>query len=177
MGLVGVGDIGMSIARRAHGFDMEIYAVDKNTEPRKPYIQEVWDPERIDDLMQISDWLVVAAPLTKETIGLIDRRRINLLKEDSCVIVMSRGKIVDENALADALREGHLAGAAIDAFAEEPVPPGSPLWDVNNLIITPHMSGATPELTEGRREIFRENLRRFISGEPFLYVPDLRAGY
>ena len=177
MGILAVGDLGMAIARRAHGFGMHVYAVDKNTEPRTPYVKEVWGTDRLDDLLQISDWFVVTAPLTHETRGLIDGRRLGLLKRGSYLLVVSRGHIVDEDALMEALKSGGLAGAGIDAFAEEPLPSDSPLWDAPNLIISPHASGTTPQIAEGRREIFVENLRRFLAGEPFLNVPDLRAGY
>jgi phosphoglycerate dehydrogenase-like enzyme len=177
LGLLAAGDIGMAVACRAHGFGMTIYAVDKNTEPREPYIPEVWGFERVDHLMEVSDWLVIAAPLTKETIGLITSQRINLMRKGSYIIVVSRGKIVDENALANALEEGHLAGAAVDAFAQEPLSKDSLLWKTKNLLITPHMSGSTSELTEGRFNIFRENLRRFKANKPFLYTPNLALGY
>ena len=177
LGLLGAGDIGMAVAHRTHGFGMNIYAVDKNTSPREPYIPEVWGPERIDHLMEISDWLVIAAPLTKETIGLITNQRIKLMKKGSYIIVVSRGKIVDENALVKALEEGHLAGAAVDAFAQEPLPKDSLMWKTKNLLVTPHMSGSTLELTEGRFNIFRETLRRFKASKPFLYTPNLALGY
>ena len=177
MGILALGDIGSAIARRAYGFDMDVYAVDINPVTPPPQVKEVWGMERLDELMQMSDWFVVTAPLTEESRGLIDRRRIGLLKPTSYVIVISRGGIVDEDALADALGTGRLAGAGIDATAIEPLPTESPLWGLDNVVLSPHASALTPEMYEGRRQIFRENMRRFLSNEPFLYVCNKRAGF
>ena len=176
MGILALGDIGMAVARRAHGFGMEVYGVDKQP-VSAPEIKEAWGPERLDELIGISDWFVVTAPLTAETEGSIDRRRIGLLKQGAYVIVVSRGKIIDEDALLDGLRSGRIAGAGLDVTAVEPLPPDSPLWDLQNLIISPHVSALTPQMWDGRRQIFKENLRRFLANEPFLYVCDKRAGY
>ena len=176
MGILALGDIGMAVARRAHGFGMEVYGVDKQP-VSAPEVREVWGLDRLDDLIEMSDWFVVTAPLTSETEGLIDRRRVGLLKQGAYVIVVSRGKIIDEEALLDGLRSGHIAGAGLDVTAVEPLPPESPLWDQENLIISPHVSALTPEMWEGRRQIFKENLRRFLANEPFLYVCDKRAGF
>lgn len=177
MGILALGDIGKAVARRAYGFDMDVYAVDVNPVAPPPQVKEVWGLERLDELMGMCDWFVVTAPLTAESLGLIDRRRIGLLKPSSYVIVISRGGIVDEDALADALQEGRLAGAGIDATAIEPLPQESRLWTLDNVVLSPHASALTPEMYEGRREIFRENMRRFLNNEPFLYVCDKRAGF
>ena len=177
MGILALGDIGSAIARRAYGFDIDVYAVDINPVTPPPQVKEIWGMERLDELMQMSDWFVVTAPLTEESRGLIDRRRIGLLKPTSHLIVISRGGIVDEDALADALQNGRLAGAGIDATAIEPLPTESPLWGLDNVVLSPHASALTPQMYEGRRQIFRENMRRFLSNEPFLYVCDKRAGF
>ena len=177
MGILALGDIGKAIARRAYGFDIDVYAVDINPVTPPPQVREVWGMERLDELMQMCDWFVVTAPLTAETRGMIDRRRIGLMKPSSYLIVISRGGIVDEDALADALREGRIAGAGIDATAIEPLPQESPLWELDNVVLSPHASALTPEMYEGRRQIFRENMRRFLGNEPFLYVCDKRTGF
>ncbi len=177
MGILALGDIGKAIARRAYGFDIDVYAVDINPVTPPPQVKEVWGLERLDELMQISDWFVVAAPLTAESHGLIDERRIGLMKPSAYMIVISRGGIVDETALADALINGRLAGAGIDATAIEPLPQESPLWDLENVVLSPHASALTPEMYEGRRQVFRENMRRFLNNEPFIYVCDKRAGF
>ncbi|MCH8816055.1 MAG: hypothetical protein IH957_13380 [Chloroflexi bacterium] len=115
MGILAMGDIGEAVARRAHGFGMEVYAVDKRPMSPIPEVREVWGLERLDDLLRISHCFVVTAPLTAESRGIIDRRRIGLLKKGAYVIVISRGHIVDEEALVDALRSGRLGGAGLDA--------------------------------------------------------------
>ena len=177
MGILAVGAIGAAVARRAAGFGMDVYAVDKRLTPVPEGVNEVWDLDRLDDLMRVSDWLVVAAPLTAETKGLIDARRLALMKEGASLLVISRGGIVDEYALVEALRSGRVAGAGLDVFAQEPLPDDSPLWDEGNVLITPHTAHLTPQMPVGHREVFKENLRRFVSGRPFLYVCDKRAGY
>ncbi len=177
MGILALGDIGKAVARRAYGFGMDVYAVDISPQEPPPQVREVWGLERLDELMAMSDWFVVTAPFTAASRGLIDARRIALLKPTSYLIVISRGGIVDEDALADALGNGRLAGAGVDATAVEPLPQDSPLWDLDNLVLSPHASALTPQMYEGRRQVFRENMRRFLGNEPFLYVCDKRAGF
>ena len=177
MGILALGGIGMAVARRAHGFGMEVYAVDIRPMPAPPEVKEVWGLERLDDLLRISDWFVVTAPMTPETRGLVDRRRLALLKPTAYVIVISRGGIIEEAALIEALREGRIAGAGIDAFEQEPLPPDSPLWDLQNVIVSPHNPAPTPDAWEGRRQVLNENLRRFLANEPLLYVCDKRGGF
>ncbi len=177
MGILAVGDIGAAVARRAHAFDMEVYAVDINPGHAPPGVREVWGLERLDDLLSMSDWFVVAVPLTLQSRGMLDRRRLGLLKAGARIVVISRGGVVDEAALLDALRSGRIAGAALDVFDREPLPEESPFWDLPNVVISPHVSALTSEMWEGRREIFKENLRRFLSNQPFLYVCDKREGF
>ncbi|MBM3956766.1 MAG: D-2-hydroxyacid dehydrogenase, partial [Gemmatimonadetes bacterium] len=99
------------------------------------------------------------------------------MKPTARVIIISRGGIVEEGALIKALQDGTIAGAGIDAFVTEPLPEDSPFWDMDNVLLSPHASGITPEMWEGRRQILRENLRRYLSNEPLLYVCDKKAGY
>ena len=177
IGILSLGDIGTEIAKRAFGFDMNVYAVDLHPRPAPATVKEVWGLDRLDDLLTISDWFVVTAPITVDTVGMIDRRRLGLLKDGARVIIISRGGIVDEVALADELMSNRLGGAGIDAFLVEPLSQDSPFWDLPNVIISPHSSAHTPNMTEGRRRIFVENLRRYLSKEPFLYVVDKKAGF
>ena len=177
MGILGLGDIGMAIARRALGFEMKVYAVDKHPRTAPPGVEEVWGLEMLDELLSISDWFVVAAPFTPDTEGLIDAGRLAALKSGAYVIAISRGGIIDEAALVDALRSGRVSGAGLDVTAVEPLREDSPLWDMENVVISPHASALTPEMWSGRQEIFKENLRRYLSNEPFLYVCDKRAGF
>lgn len=177
MGILALGGIGMAVARRAHGFGMNVYAVDVDPQDAPPEVREVWGLDRLDELLAMSDWFVVTAPFTSDSRNMIDRRRIELLKPGAHVIVISRGGIVDEAALVDGLKSGRIAGAGLDVMAEEPLPEHNPLWDLSNVILSPHVSALTQEMWDGRREIFKENLRRFLANEPFLYVCNKTAGF
>ena len=177
IGLLAMGDIGRAVAQRAQGFGMDVYAVDILKMDPPPGVKEVWELDRLDDLIALSDWLVVTAPLTPPTRGLINRSRLERLKKGAAVIAVSRGGIVDEDALLDGLRSGHLGGAAFDIFAQEPLPPDNPLWDAPNMLISPHCSPDSLQMWVRRKQIFKENLRRFLAGEPMLNVCNKRAGY
>jgi phosphoglycerate dehydrogenase-like enzyme len=177
MGIYALGGIGRAVARRAAGFGLRVVGVDARADTRPEGVDEVWVPERLDDLLRASDIFVVAAPLTDRTRDSVDRRRVGLLHPGSYFFVISRGGIVDEAALADSLEAGTIAGAGLDVTATEPLPPDNRLWRVPNLILTPHVSAYTPSMLEGRRRIFKENLRRYLAGEPLLDVCDKEAGY
>ena len=185
MGILALGGIGTAIARRAQGFGMKVHAVDKHPErvlkesegPLPTEDNEVWGLDRLDEMLRAADWFAVAAPLTSESRGLIDRRRIGLLKQGAYVVAISRGGIIDEAALVEALRSGRVAGAGLDVTEVEPLPDDSPLWDMDNVLVSPHASALTDDMFDGRRQIFTENLRRFLANEPFLYVCDKRAGF
>lgn len=177
MGILAMGDIGKAVAKRAAGFDMEVYGVDVVPMDPPPGVREVWGVERLDEMLAISDWFVVTAPLVESTRGLIDAGRLACLKRGAHLILVSRGGIVDEDALAEAIRSGHLGGAALDATDPEPPAPESPLWNLPNLIISPHVSADSPQMWQRRREIFKENLRRYLAGEPLKFVCDKARGY
>ena len=177
MGILALGGIGHAVARRAHAFGMEAYAGDKNPFPAPPGVREVWGLDRLDDMFEMSDWIVIAAPLTTESHGMITARHLGLMKPSSHLIIISRGGIVDEDALLDTLKKNRIAGAGVDAFENEPLSSDSPFWELDNIIISPHASALTFEMWEGRRQIFKENLRRFLANEPFLYVCDKVAGF
>ena len=177
LGILALGGIGMAVARRGYGFGMEVYAVDVQPMPTPPEVKAVWGLDRLDELLQMSDWFVITAPFTPETEGLINRRCLELLKPGAHLIAISRGGILDEEALIDGLNSGRIAGAGLDVMDVEPLPADSPLWDMDNVILSPHASALTAEMWEGRRQIFKENLRRFLAGEPFIYVCDKKAGF
>lgn len=177
VGILGFGDVGKAVARRALGFGMEVYAVDKR--PPAPWyvtsgVRAVWTPDRLDEMLKITDWLVVTVPSTTETIGMVDRRRMRLLKPGSYVVVVSRGGIIDEPTLYEDLRSGRIVGAGLDVTATSPP---DDVWDMPNVVISPHCSFRTPEAYEGRRDLYKLFLRRFINGETFPYVCDKRAGF
>ena len=166
MGIFGLGQIGTAIARRAHGFEMPVYAVDAQPFPHVPDLQARWGPDRLDDLCGLSDFLVIAAPLTAETRGAIDARRLALMKPSAYVIAVSRGSIVDDHALIRALQAGRLAGAGLDVTSEEPLPADSPLWDMDNVAITPHNAGGGSITPRVQWEICVANLRNYLDRKP-----------
>jgi phosphoglycerate dehydrogenase-like enzyme len=124
-----------------------------------------------------ADVVVLTIPLTSETEGLIDEQALRAIKPSAYLINIGRGGTVDEPALIRALQEGRLAGAGLDVFAEEPLPADSPLWEMENVIITPHSAGATPHYHERAMAIFLDNLRRYVAGDELQNVVDKRRGY
>lgn len=176
VGIVGLGDIGTEIARLCRAFGMHVLGLRRRPLP-SDVADEVLPPDRLHDLLARSDFVVIALPLTEETRGLIGRAELAAMKPGAWLINISRGAIVDEEALVEALREGRIGGACLDVFAEEPLPSESPLWEMPNVIITPHNSWSSPRIEEREVELFLENLRRYVSGEPLLNVVDKRAGY
>jgi phosphoglycerate dehydrogenase-like enzyme len=177
MGLLGYGAIGRGVAQRAKGFGLDLLAVDAQAHDPRPYVDEVWPPARLPELLARSDVVVVSTPLTAETRHLIDAEAIGRMKPDAYLIVVSRGGIVDEAALYEAMRGGHLAGAGLDVTETEPLPPDSPLWDLSNVIITPHMAGASSPKERRVVEILKDNLRRYHRGEPLVNLVDRELGY
>lgn len=177
MVVIGMGTIGSTIARRGAAFEMRVIGVDLQPGDPPPGIEAIWGLERLDEALGIADVVVVATPQTHNTRGMLDARRIGLIKRDAYLIVISRGKIIDESALIAALTEGRLAGAGLDVMSTEPLPPDDPLWDAPNLILTPHCSANSDQTRARALVIARENLRRFVAGEPLINVCDKRAGF
>jgi phosphoglycerate dehydrogenase-like enzyme len=177
MGIIGFGALGRGIAQRALGMDMNVIAVDAQAVDATGLIDEVWPASRLDDLLRESDVVVVATPYTAETANLLDADRLALMKPDAYLIVVSRGGIVDEAALVDALKRNRLAGAALDVTKPEPPSPDSPLWDCPRLLLTPHTAGASARKERRVVEIFRDNIIRFQNGEPLLNLVDKTRGY
>ena len=177
VGIFGLGAIGRAVAERVAAFGTTTFAIDPGPSDVPASVRECWDLDRLDDLCRLSNFLVIAAPVLDTTRNSIDARRIALMPEGSYVIVISRGEIVDEDALCDALESGHLAGAALDATAEDPLAEDSRLWTLPNVILTPHSSALPPELYEMRRDAFRANLRRFETGEPLENICNKTAGF
>jgi len=177
MGILGYGALGRGIAQRAQGFELNLLAVDARAVEGHPFIDEVWPPSRLPEMLELADVIVVATPLTAETRLLLDAAALARMKPDAYLIVVSRGGIVDEAALETALRDGKLAGAALDVTAIEPLPAGSPLWEAPNLILTPHTAGASAPKERRVVEIFRENIVRYVAGDPLLNVVDPVTGF
>lgn len=177
VGIVGAGAVGVEIARRCAAMEMRVLGTKRTPEPR-PYFEQVLSPDRLDVLLEESDFLVLACPLTPETRGMIGRAQIELMKPSAYLINVARGALTDEPALAQALREGVIAGACIDAYGEEPLPADSPFWDLENVVATPHCSYRSPLTMVRAFEEFKVNLARYLKGEPLLNpLRDVTLGY
>jgi phosphoglycerate dehydrogenase-like enzyme len=178
IGIVGLGSIGLEIARIASAFGMTISAIRKHADAPPPDgVEEVLPPTRLFDLLAKSDVVVLCAPSTAETEHLINREALRQIKPGAFLINIGRGKLVDDAAVVEALEAGRLGGAALDVFEREPLDPSSPYWDLPNVIITPHTSGAMEDYWTPLVALFVDNLNRFERGEPLLNVVDKIAGY
>jgi phosphoglycerate dehydrogenase-like enzyme len=178
MGIVGLGSIGSELATLAAAFGMDVWGVRRRVDQRAPAgVARVLPPAGLDELLASSDVVVLAAPQTRSTDRLIGARELGLMKPDALLINISRGTIVDDQPLIAALRSGRIAGAALDVFSREPLDPASPYWDLPNVIVTPHTSGAMADYWTPLVALFSENLRRFEKGEPLLNVVDKEVGY
>ncbi|MEO5989114.1 MAG: D-2-hydroxyacid dehydrogenase [Candidatus Eisenbacteria bacterium] len=177
IGLVGFGHVGRGIAELARGLGMRVIAVRRHPALDPAPADEQWGVERLHDLLAASDWVVLCAPHTSSTRGLIGSAELACMPAHARLVNLGRGALVDEPALVAALRDGRIAGASLDVFAEEPLPKDSPLWGMREVIVTPHVSGFGPRYWERAMEQFAANLRRHICGEPLENVVDKRAGY
>jgi len=171
MVILGMGHIGQEIARKAKAFDMEVICVTRSPSPAVPEIDRVVPREKVNEVLPTADVVMVAMPLDGGTRGFLSAERIALMKDTAILVNISRGKVVDEAALARALAESRIKGAGLDALAEEPLPVASPLWDLPNVLITPHVGGGGGRQQWRRMsELIRDNTRRYISGEPLKHV-------
>ena len=179
LGILGLGDIGTEIALRAKAFGMQVWALKRRPVAKPDYVHRLVGPDGLQAILQASDYVIIALPLTVETIKLIGERELGWMQPHAVLINVGRGPIIDEQALIKALQEGHLAGAGLDVFEEEPLPLTSPLWDMPNVIITPHSGGVTPESTRRTTEIFCHNLKLWLDGhrEEMTNVVNMQVGY
>jgi phosphoglycerate dehydrogenase-like enzyme len=177
LGLVGLGSIGRPVVKSAKALGMRVIAVREHPEKGSEGADAVFGPAQIDEIFRQADYVVLAAPVTDGTKAIANAERLALMKPDACLINVGRGPLVDEAALAAALREKKIGGAALDVFPKEPLAADSPLWDVPNLLITPHTAALTDKLWERHYSLFSENLRRYLNGEPLVAVVDKRKGY
>jgi phosphoglycerate dehydrogenase-like enzyme len=170
VGIVGLGNTGRELATRAKAFGMRVLAYRRAADAPAD-VDHVYSAERgesLDDLLRESDYVVLAVPLSDATYHLVGERELRLMKPSARLINMARGAVVDEAALLRALREGWIAGAGLDTFEQEPLPPESPLWDAPNTLITPHTTPQVPDRTGRSLDIIEENVRRYRAGQPLL---------
>lgn len=166
--VVGLGSIGAEVARLAKAFGMRVIAVNRTGRTDSPYVDESRPPRFLGDLLPVAHAVVVALPLTEETRGIIDGKAIARMRTGAFLINVGRGGVVDEPALVDALTGGRLGGAALDVFATEPLAPHSALWDLPNVIISPHTAGLSVHENERIVALFTENLRRYLTGDELI---------
>lgn len=178
MGLVGFGGVGRHLARMARGFNMKVVAV-----RRSPGTADsddgttVWGADRFHEMLSVSDVVVVSVPDLPATRAMFDAEAFRTMKNRAILIAVGRGKTVDTDALVDALNAGEIGGAGLDVVDPEPLPDDHPLWQMDNVIITSHNAGTSPERGERNRALVLENLKRFVAGQPLLNRVDCDAGY
>jgi len=175
--ILGLGSIGTELARLASGLGMRVLGVRRDTSRPVPGVERIAAPGQLADLVAEADYLAVTAALTPATRGLVSADVIARLRPQAWIVNIARGAIIDEPALIAALQERRIGGAALDVFAVEPLPAESPLWGLENVIVTPHVSNSSPRVRERSLALVVENVRRFKAGEPLLNVVDKAAGY
>ena len=177
MGIVGLGGTGRELARRAAAFGMRVVAVDPEDVEVPPEVEACWGMDRFHALLEQSDVVAVCAPLTAETEGLFDRAAFTRMPDHALLINVTRGRIVDEAALLEVLEGKGIGGAGLDVVPQEPLSGDHPLWKMENVVITPHTAGGSPNRDGRCVALFCENLRRYLDGRPLVSVIDKRKGY
>jgi phosphoglycerate dehydrogenase-like enzyme len=176
VGFIGTGTIAQEAAKRLKGFEVKLIGV--NTNGRKlEYFDECYSLNEIKDVVKKCDFVVVSVPLTKETFHLIDKELIENMKDGVYIVNIARGSVIDTDALIEAVKKGKVKKAALDVFEEEPLPVQSPLWDKENIIITPHNSWVSEMRNERRYNIIYENMKRYVEGRELLNIVDIVKGY
>jgi len=177
IGIVGLGSVGTEVARRAVAFGMEVLAIRRGESQKPPFVSQVWKSDRLHDLLALSDIVVICTPLTQHTQGMFDLEAFRHMRRHALLINVGRGQIVHDEALLQALREGLIGGAGLDVVATEPVPEDSPLWDMENVVLTPHVGGDSPQNLDRAVDLLCTNLERYATGLPLLNVVDKQEGY
>jgi len=177
MGIFGFGGTGRAMARRAAAFGMRVNALDRDPVPTSPEVETVWGPDRFADLLGTSDVVSVCCPLTPETRDRFDAAAFAKMRRTAYLVNVTRGEVMVEDDLADALESGEIAGAALDVAPREPLPADSRLWPLPNIVMTPHTAGASQFRAARNLDRFVANLARFRAGEPLEGVIDKALGY
>ncbi|HEY2380430.1 MAG TPA: D-2-hydroxyacid dehydrogenase [Terriglobia bacterium] len=178
MTILGFGTIGQEVARRAHAFGMSVTGIRRRLDqPVPPFVDRIVSGKQLDEALRGSDVLVISAPFIRETDRMIRAEHLALMNPGAILINVARAKIVDESAMMTALQSGRLGGAVLDVFEREPLDAASPLWDLPNVIVSPHSSGLRPDHWDEVIALFSENLLRFQRGEPLVNEVDCNAGY
>jgi phosphoglycerate dehydrogenase-like enzyme len=166
VGIIGLGAIGTRVAELAQAFGVTVIGTKGNPEDAPDAVDEVFGPDGLHEVCQRSDYLVVACPLNEETRGMIGRWEFRMMQDDAVLINVARGEVVDHDSMVRALQQHSIGGAALDVFETEPLPGDSPLWDLSNVVVTPHMAGSTPEYMARCGRLFARNYERYLEDEP-----------
>lgn len=168
MTIVGLGDVGKSVARRAIGFGMDVYGTKRTPETDGGVLsaERIFPPEELESVIPETDVLVLTVPLTERTRGLVDRSTFERLPDSAILVNVARGPVVDRTALIEAIENDRIAGAGLDVFAEEPLPRSDPLWDLEDVIVTPHVGGRSDAFVDRFVDLFLENYDRRAAGDP-----------
>lgn len=177
LGIIGYGSIGREIAKRARGFGLRIIATRTNLQKPAPEVDVLLPPTELNRLLTESDYVVVAAPLTPETVGMLGHEQFRQMKPTAILINIARGPLVREAELIEALQAKIIAGAALDVFEHEPLSTDSPLWEMENVIVTGHTSGFFDGFQSRAVELFCQNLQRYLNQEPLVNIVDKKKGY
>ena len=196
IGIVGYGSLGQAVASLASAFGARVVAMRRRPDaagetrpardpgaggddvfPFEPRLDRLVGPDQLHELLAVSDIVVLAAPLTPETEGMIDEAALGAMKRDAWLINVARGRLVDDTALIRALRENRIGGAALDTFRDEPLPQASPYWELANVILTPHTAWSSARVLDRSIDLFCDNLVRYSRGESLRNVVDPAAGY
>jgi phosphoglycerate dehydrogenase-like enzyme len=172
-----VGAIGEETAKIAAALNMRVIGVRRDPSVGAEGVERMVGNDQLLEVLPEADFVVLTVPLTQETAGMIGERELRAMKQSAYIINIGRGKTIDQDALIRALQEGQIAGAGLDVTDPEPLPEDSPLWDLENVIITAHYSGLTPHYNERAMEIFMDNLRRYQAGEELRNVVNKNLGY
>jgi len=175
--LIGVGAVGERTAKVARAFGMRVLGVRRSASERVPNVEAMFGPDQLLDVLPAADYVVITAPLTHETQGLIGEQELRAMRPAAYLVNVGRGGLIQQDVLIRALQEGWIAGAGLDVFEDEPLPEGSPLWTMDNVIVTSHYAGITPYYDERAMAIFLDNLRRYRAGEPLRNIVDKKLGY
>lgn len=176
VGIIGTGYSGQDLALKAKAFHMKVLGV-RRQEQATPGFDRIYPRSALREFLAACDFVVMTAPLTSETKGMLGEAEFRAMKPTAYYVCFSRGGIADDDALLRALREGWIAGAGLDAHGVEPLPEDSPFWSLPNVIVTPHNGATTRQSVDRAYFIFRDNLARFVKGEPLINVVDKTAGY
>lgn len=179
LGVIGLGSIGRRVAVLGRAFGMRVLGMRHSASvgEQDRDVDQLFAPEQLHEMLPRCDYIVLAVPLTAETEGLIGEAELRLMKPNTYLVNIARGRVVDEAALIRALQEQWIAGAGLDVTEQEPLPPDSPLYTMQNVILTPHISGVSLQYDQRLTALFADNLRRYRTGEPLLNRYDPERGY